>query len=148
MHERGGQNPVNISSPVDRRESSGNFFDPSAASSGEHQQVSKGGNSGDSHGEDLEEFASRDSLCSHVEVQGGEGHAGETNEETPVSEVAKIVLHWVGVFLNPVEWSKILSPLWANCGIEEFFSRNVSFSEGADSKKRNQIQHLTFVTQE
>merc|ERR1719480_316324 len=104
-HERGGQDPVDISSPVDRGESSGNFFDPHASSSSEHKQVSKGGNSGDSHGENFEEFASGDSLCSHVKVQGGKSHADETNEEAPVSEVSKIILDRVWVLLDTVDWT-------------------------------------------
>jgi len=87
-HEWGGKNPVNISAPVDRGESSGNFFDPRSSSSGEHKQISKGGNSGDSHGENFEEFASRNSLCSHVKVQSRQSHAEETDQEAPVSEVS------------------------------------------------------------
>ena len=35
-HEWGGKNPVDISSPVDSGEGSGNSFDPHATSSGEH----------------------------------------------------------------------------------------------------------------
>ena len=87
-HEWGGKNPVDISAPVDRGESSGNFFDPHSSSSGEHKQISKGSNSGDSHGEDFEEFASRDTLSGHVEVESRQSHAEETDEEAPVSEVS------------------------------------------------------------
>jgi len=176
-HERGGEDPVNISSPVDGGESSGDFFDPHASSSGEHKQISKGSNSGDSHGENFEEFAARDGLCPHVKVQSRKRHADETDEEAPVSEVAKVILHWVGVFLNAVNRTQVCSPLRSNGRVKEFFnsafdvvkvrgsdddgsglrvfskgfardneslfglenvlSRNVSFSEGADCKKRN-----------
>jgi len=70
-HEGGGKNPVDISAPVDRREGAGNFFNPHASSSGEHEQVSKSCNSSDRHGEDFEEFVSSDGLSFHVKVQGG-----------------------------------------------------------------------------
>jgi len=121
-HERSGKNPVDISSPVDGRESSGNFFDPHAASSGEHKKISKGGNSGDSHGENFEEFASGDALSSHVEVKSGKSHADETDKEGPVSEVTKVIFHGVWELFDTVDWSKVSSPLWANGRVQEFFN--------------------------
>merc|ERR1719471_315818 len=121
-HERSGKNPVDISSPVDGRESSGNFFDPHAASSGEHKKICKGGNSGDSHGENFEEFASGDALSSHVEVKSGKRHANETNKEAPVTEVTKVIFHWVWELFDTVDWSKVSSPLWANSRVQEFFN--------------------------
>jgi len=120
-HKRRSENPVNISAPVDRGEGSWNFFDPHAASSGEHKQVSKGGNSSDPHGENFEEFASRHLLSSHVEVKGGESHADESDKEAPVSKVTKVILHGVGELLYSVNWSEICSPLWADGRVQEFF---------------------------
>jgi len=120
-HEWGGKNPVDVSAPVDRRESSGNFFDPHFTSSGEHEQVSKSCNSGDGHSENFEELVSSDGLSLHVEVQGGKEHAEESNQDAPVSEVSKIIFHWVRELFHAVDRTQVRSPLWSDGRVQEFF---------------------------
>merc|ERR1719433_543516 len=67
-----------------------------------------------------------DSLSLHVEVKSRKSHADETNKEAPVSEVSKIILDWVWVFLNSVNWSKISSPLWSNSRVQEFLNSSLN----------------------
>jgi len=128
-HEWGGKDPVDVSSPVDRCEGSGNFFDPHPSGSGEHKQVSKGGNSSDSHGENFEEFVSSCLLCFDVEVQSGQSHAEESDKEAPVSEVAKVIFDWVWELLNSVDWSQVGSPLWSDGRVQEFFNSSFNVVE-------------------